>query len=72
MTSIEVRRGKSQTIGPVTKRGSGGGRTTERRQDKSREVRGHRSVGNDASSGHFAQCARPRDSLHNRATLWKC
>jgi hypothetical protein len=72
MTSIEVRRIKSQTIGPVTRRWSEGGRPTERWQDKSREVCGHRSVGSGANSGHFARCARPRDGLHNRARPWTC
>ena len=36
MTSIEVHRRKSQIVGPVTRRRSGGGQPTERRQDKSR------------------------------------
>lgn len=47
------------------------GRPTERWQDKSREVRGCRSVGHRNTTGHFARCASQRDSLRNPAKPWK-
>jgi hypothetical protein len=42
------------------------GRPTERWQDKSREVRGRRLVGNGKTIRHFARCASYADSLHNQ------
>ena len=47
------------------------GRPTDRWQDKSREVRGRRSVGNSKTNRHFAQCASQRDSLQNQTRHWK-
>jgi hypothetical protein len=72
MTGMDLIRGNSQDIVPVTMRWSRGGQPTERWQDKSREVRGGRSGGEGASSRLDARCAPSRDSLPNRVSLWRC
>jgi hypothetical protein len=54
MTCMEVRRRTSQTIGPVTRDRSGGGRPTERWQDKSR----CRSLAKHLSAHAFQACRR--------------
>jgi hypothetical protein len=57
MTGVRIHRRTSQDIAPMTKRRCGGGRPTERWQDKSREVRGGRSVGKGTVIKDLAQCA---------------
>ncbi len=71
MTAMGLDRRNSQDIAPVTMRRSGGGRPTERWQDKSLEVRGGRSVEEGASIKHYARCAPVRDSLSVPANLWR-
>ena len=55
----------------MAKKQCGGGQPTERWQDKSREVRGGRSVGKRTMIKDLAQCAIAHDSLPNRASHCK-
>ena len=71
MTDLGTNRKNSQNIAPVAKGQGGESQLTARWQDKSREVRGGRSVEKGASSKHFARCAPLRDSLSARASLCK-
>jgi hypothetical protein len=55
----------------MAKKQCGGGQPTERWQDKSREVRGGRSVGKREHIRDLAQCAITHDSLPDRASHCK-
>jgi len=71
MTGMHAHRSNSQDIAPMAKKQCGGGQPTERWQDKSREVRGGRSVGKRTMIKDLAQCAIAHDSLPNRASHCK-
>lgn len=68
MTLMTLNRRISQHVAPVTRRRSGGGQSTGLGQDKSREVRGGRSVGKRAAINSLAWCATTHDSLPLRAS----
>jgi hypothetical protein len=70
MTGMRLDRRNSRDVAAVSMGQGWGGRPTERWQDKSREVRGGRSVGEGAIMWHFARCASLRDSLSALASLW--
>ena len=71
MTGMPVYRKGSQSIVAMATRQGGGGRPTERRQDKSREARGGRSAGKSAMIKDLARCAPAHDSLPDRASHCK-
>jgi hypothetical protein len=66
MTDLCRDRGNSRDVASLVVGQEWRGRPTERWQDKSREVRGRRWVGNGKTIRHFAQCASQRDSLQNQ------
>jgi hypothetical protein len=68
MTGMPVYRKGSQSIVAMATRQGGGGRPTERRQDKSREVRGGRLAGKRAMIKDLAQCAPAHESLPIRTS----
>lgn len=64
-------RATSQNVARMTMEQGLKGRPTERWQDKSREVRGRRLVGNRKTIRHFTGCASHADSLHNQDKPWR-
>jgi hypothetical protein len=68
MTHVRVYRRNSQNIASAMTGPLWGGRPTERWQDKSREVRGGRSVGKRAMIKDLAQCAPAHESLPIRTS----
>jgi hypothetical protein len=68
MIGIAIYRRTSQDIALTAMSRSGGGQPTERWQDKSREVRGGRSVGKRAMIKDLARCAPAHDSLPIRTS----
>jgi hypothetical protein len=71
MTDMRRDRGNSRNVASLGIGQEWRGRPTDRWQDKSREVRGRRSVGNSKTISHFSQCASQRDSLQNQTMHWK-
>src|SRR6266481_9164333 len=63
MTRVHAYRRNSHEIALVMMGSDGAGQPTERWQDKSREVRGGRSVGKRAMIKDLAQCAPAHESL---------
>jgi len=72
MGSLALLRGISNIVARLSMGQGWGGRPTERWQDKSREVRGGRSVGDGTNIRHFARCASSRDSPPTLTSPWRC
>jgi hypothetical protein len=72
MIGVCAYRRNSQYIALVMMGQGWAGRPTERRQDKSREVRGGRSGEAGMRIRLLSRCAHSRDSLSRRISLWKC
>lgn len=71
MTDVCFPRTTSQNVARMMMGQGLRGRPTERWQDKSREVRGRRLVGNGNTNRHFARCASHANSLHNQDKPWR-
>ena len=71
MGSLALLRGISNIVARLAMRPGSGGHPTDRRQDKSREVRGGRSAGNRAMTKDLAQCALAHESLQIRTSHCK-
>jgi len=70
MTDLGTNRKNSQNIAPVAKGQGGGERPAARWQDKSREVRGRRSVGEGTKYPALrAMCAFLRQPVHTHKPL---
>ena len=68
MGSLALLRGISNIVARLGMRPGSGGHPTDRWQDKSREVRGGRSVGKRAMIKDLAQCAPAHESLPIRTS----
>jgi hypothetical protein len=71
MTRVPSHRRNSRDVAGIAIVQGGGGRPTERWQDKSREVRGGRSVGKRAVIRDLARCAPAHESLPVRTSHCK-
>jgi hypothetical protein len=71
MGSLALLRGISNIVVRLAMRPGSGGQPTGRWQDKSREVRGGRSVGKRAMIKDLAQCAPAHESLPIRTSHCK-
>ena len=70
MTDLGTNRKNSQNIAPVAKGQGGGERPAARWQDKSREVRGGRSVGKEGDDqGLGTMCAGARKPANSHKSL---
>jgi hypothetical protein len=72
MPGLSIDRGLSQDVARLAGVLGEGGAPTERRQDKSREVRGGRSGANVLSHSDLARCAARTHSLLAVTSHCKC
>jgi hypothetical protein len=72
MGRLTILRGMAHILARLVVSPGRGGHTTDRRQDKSREVRRGRAVEEGRHIRRFAQGATAHDSLHIRPAIWTC